>query len=98
MKTTLVGVIKVDPKQLLEDGIRKELVKQVALALHEGLMFVPKGKVRYHFHRYKIMLEWLYFMWCRNYHFCKNIFITQSLSRISLLTNLNTDWLLWPRR
>ena len=26
MKTTLVGVIKVDPKQLLEDGIRKELV------------------------------------------------------------------------
>ena len=45
MKTTLVGVIKVDPKQLLEDGIRKELVKQVAAALHHGLIFNPKAKV-----------------------------------------------------
>ena len=45
MKTTLVGVIKVDPKQLLEDGIRKELVTQVAWALHQGLMFNPKAKV-----------------------------------------------------
>ena len=25
MKSTLYGVIKVDPKKLLEDGIRKEL-------------------------------------------------------------------------
>ncbi|XP_065842936.1 WASH complex subunit 5-like isoform X2 [Oscarella lobularis] len=39
MKTTLVGIIKVDPKQLLEDGIRKELVKKVAYALHVGLEF-----------------------------------------------------------
>ena len=46
MKTTLVGVIKVDPKQLLEDGIRKELVKQVAFALHNGLIFNPRAKVR----------------------------------------------------
>ncbi len=46
MKTTLVGVIKVDPKQLLEDGIRKELVKQVAHALHHGLIFNPKARVR----------------------------------------------------
>ena len=45
MKTTLVGVIKVDPKQLLEDGIRKELVTQVAGALHQGLIFNPKAKV-----------------------------------------------------
>ena len=45
MKTTLVGVIKVDPKQLLEDGIRKELVTQVALALHHGLIFNPRAKV-----------------------------------------------------
>ncbi|XP_064625132.1 WASH complex subunit 5-like isoform X2 [Lineus longissimus] len=44
MKTTLVGIIKVDPKQLLEDGIRKELVKQVALALHQGLAFNPRAK------------------------------------------------------
>ncbi|XP_078609635.1 WASH complex subunit 5-like [Branchiostoma floridae x Branchiostoma japonicum] len=45
MKTTLVGIIKVDPKQLLEDGIRKELVKRVAYALHQGLIFNPKSKV-----------------------------------------------------
>uniref|UniRef100_A0A4W6EG90 WASH complex subunit 5 n=1 Tax=Lates calcarifer TaxID=8187 RepID=A0A4W6EG90_LATCA len=44
MKTTLVGIIKVDPKQLLEDGIRKELVKRVAYALHKGLIFNPKSK------------------------------------------------------
>lgn len=47
MKTTLVGIIKIDPKQLLEDGIRKELVQQVALALHNGLIFNPKAKVYY---------------------------------------------------
>ncbi|XP_050401033.2 WASH complex subunit 5 isoform X1 [Patella vulgata] len=45
MKTTLVGIIKIDPKRLLEDGIRKELVQQVAYALHKGLMFNPKAKV-----------------------------------------------------
>uniref|UniRef100_A0A8C7GBI9 WASH complex subunit 5 n=1 Tax=Oncorhynchus kisutch TaxID=8019 RepID=A0A8C7GBI9_ONCKI len=44
MKTTLVGIIKVDPKQLLEDGIRKELVRRVAYALHKGLIFNPKAK------------------------------------------------------
>uniref|UniRef100_A0A6I8NTA6 WASH complex subunit 5 n=1 Tax=Ornithorhynchus anatinus TaxID=9258 RepID=A0A6I8NTA6_ORNAN len=44
MKTTLVGIIKVDPKRLLEDGIRKELVKRVALALHRGLIFNPRAK------------------------------------------------------
>lgn len=36
-----------DPKQLLEDGIRKELVKRVAYALHKGLIFSPKAKVRH---------------------------------------------------
>ncbi|XP_047143782.1 WASH complex subunit 5 isoform X1 [Hydra vulgaris] len=44
MKTTLVGIIKIDPKQLLEDGIRKELVQQVAKALHNGLIFSSKLK------------------------------------------------------
>lgn len=38
-------LFKVDPKQLLEDGIRKELVRQVAGALHQGLIFNPKIKV-----------------------------------------------------
>uniref|UniRef100_A0A8B9L1E7 WASH complex subunit 5 n=1 Tax=Astyanax mexicanus TaxID=7994 RepID=A0A8B9L1E7_ASTMX len=46
MKTTLVGIIKVDPKQLLEDGIRKELVKRVAYSLHKGLIFNPKAKIQ----------------------------------------------------
>lgn len=45
MKSTLVGVIKIDPKQLLEDGIRKELVMQVSQALHNGIIFNPKAKV-----------------------------------------------------
>ncbi|EHB02010.1 Strumpellin [Heterocephalus glaber] len=34
----------VDPKQLLEDGVRKELVKRVAFALHRGLIFNPRAK------------------------------------------------------
>lgn len=45
MKTTLVGVIELDPKQLLEDGIRKELVRHLAEALHNGLSFPAKSKV-----------------------------------------------------
>eukprot|EP00035_Acanthoeca_spectabilis_P022186 m.442450 g.442450 ORF g.442450 m.442450 type:complete len:1163 (-) comp18809_c0_seq1:1689-5177(-) len=44
MKTTLMGVIKVDPKQLLEDGIRKELVRQVAGAFDRILVFNHKGR------------------------------------------------------
>lgn len=45
MKTTLVGIIEINPKKLLEDGIRKELVTQVAKSLHEILVFNPKAKV-----------------------------------------------------
>lgn len=44
MQKTLVGVIELDPKQLLEDGIRKELVKHVSKALHDGLIFNQKSK------------------------------------------------------
>ena len=36
MKSTLYGVIKVDPKKLLEDGIRKELVRLITYTLHQG--------------------------------------------------------------
>jgi len=42
METTLVGVDRVIPKQLLEDGIRKELVFRVASALHKVLVFNRK--------------------------------------------------------
>lgn len=44
MKKTLVGVIELDPKQLLEDGIRKELVNKLSRDLHEGMIFATKGK------------------------------------------------------
>jgi len=39
METTLVGVDRVIPKQLLEDGIRKELVYRVASCLNRALVF-----------------------------------------------------------
>lgn len=43
MENTLVGVIEVHPKQLLEDGIRKELVMQIAGAMDRILRFkTPK--------------------------------------------------------
>ena len=43
MDTTLVGVIQVEPRQLLEDGIRRELVKKIAFAMHTGLAFSGRG-------------------------------------------------------
>jgi len=54
MKKTLVGIIQIDPKQLLEDGIRKELVMQVASGMHTSLQFNPKAKVL----NYKINCDW----------------------------------------
>ncbi|KAK7066277.1 hypothetical protein SK128_025439 [Halocaridina rubra] len=44
METTLVGVVQVDPRRLLEDGVRRELVALVARILHEGLTFNAKAK------------------------------------------------------
>jgi len=41
MQTTLLGVVKVDPKELLTDGIRRELVIQLTRALQSGLSFKP---------------------------------------------------------
>jgi len=40
METTLVGIIEVDPKKLLEDGIRKELVNHIATALDQVFAFL----------------------------------------------------------
>jgi len=44
MKTTLVGIVQLDPKQLLEEGIRRELVRRVANAMHAQLTFDSKSK------------------------------------------------------
>lgn len=45
MEKTLMGIVEVDPKQLLEDGIRKELVRQIAVALDSTLQF-KSGKIQ----------------------------------------------------
>jgi len=39
---TLMGVIEIDPKEILVDGIRKELGKTLASMLHEGFIFSKK--------------------------------------------------------
>lgn len=39
MEETTVGVVRVNPHQLLEDGIRKELVEHIARELHAGIWF-----------------------------------------------------------
>jgi len=36
---TLMGVIEIDPKEILVDGIRKELGRTLASMLHEGFVF-----------------------------------------------------------
>jgi WASH complex subunit strumpellin len=43
MEKTLLGVIRVDPRQILNDGIRKHLVDQISRALHACLVFDTKG-------------------------------------------------------
>ncbi len=44
MKTTLVGVVRLDPKQLLEEGVRRELIRRMSDAMHTTLVFSPKAK------------------------------------------------------
>jgi WASH complex subunit strumpellin len=46
MEKTLMGIVEVDPKRLLEDGIRKELVRQIAVALEKNLVFKLNAKVQ----------------------------------------------------
>nr|CCA20608.1 PREDICTED: hypothetical protein [Albugo laibachii Nc14] len=48
MKKTLLGIIEVDPRQVLEDGLRKELVYRVSLAFHEVLIFVKNTPEEVH--------------------------------------------------
>jgi WASH complex subunit strumpellin len=40
---TLMGIIEIDPKEILVDGIRKELGKTISKMLHEGFIFT-KGQ------------------------------------------------------
>uniref|UniRef100_A0A182JXG8 WASH complex subunit 5 n=1 Tax=Anopheles christyi TaxID=43041 RepID=A0A182JXG8_9DIPT len=44
MQTTLVGVVELDSRKLLEDGIRRKLVQNVAEAFHQQLVFSQKVK------------------------------------------------------
>ncbi|KAF6202837.1 hypothetical protein GE061_003242 [Apolygus lucorum] len=45
MQSTLVGIIRVDPRELLEEGVRKELEMHITSALETGLTFNPKLKI-----------------------------------------------------
>lgn len=46
MKKTLVGVIELDPKQLLEEGIRTEFTDTLSRTLEEQLPSTPNPKVK----------------------------------------------------
>jgi WASH complex subunit strumpellin len=54
MEKTTIGKIKLDPRRLLEDGIRAELTLKVSEALHQNLQFdvlhetTPDELVQYH--------------------------------------------------
>jgi len=39
METYLVGVIEVNPKKILDDGIRRELIKLIQKMLDSALIF-----------------------------------------------------------
>lgn len=39
MEKTLLGVIQVEPRVILEEGLRRELVLQIATAMHKSLLF-----------------------------------------------------------
>ena len=44
MQKTLLGVVQVDPKELLQDGIKRELVRQLSLVLQGGLVLKAGGR------------------------------------------------------
>ena len=45
MEKTLMGVIEVDPKIILEEGIRKELLRLLAYVYHNMINFGPDDKI-----------------------------------------------------
>jgi len=48
MKTTLMGVITVDPKKMLEEGIRKQLVKKIISVLYRCINLPKNEKMTQH--------------------------------------------------
>ena len=38
--------MQINPRQILNDGVRKHLVRQIAIALHENLIFDVKASGR----------------------------------------------------
>jgi len=77
METTLVGVDRVIPKQLLEDGIRKELVYRVASTLDQVLVF-PNGKIEELEKRLQILAEALD-GYCRSFQYIQDYIRLQGL-------------------
>ena len=39
LDSVLMGVIEIDPKEILVNGLRKELCKKLADMLHDGFIF-----------------------------------------------------------
>jgi len=39
METYLIGVVEVDPRMILEDGIRKEMIRLICKILNQTLVF-----------------------------------------------------------
>ncbi len=42
----VIGPVQINPRQILNDGVRKHLVRQIAIALHENLIFDVKASGR----------------------------------------------------
>lgn len=43
MEETMFGTLKMNPQQLLEEGLRKELIRQISTAFHSNLQFPPQS-------------------------------------------------------
>lgn len=54
MEKTLLGVIQVDPRQILEEGLRRELVRLVASAMHNDLSFKEMSRKEINFKMSKL--------------------------------------------
>ena len=57
MEKTLMGVIEVDPKEILEEGIRKELLKLLAKTFQKHIDFAPGDKIDFNKQLNKLIVE-----------------------------------------